>query len=45
MFRIENGYTGRLQVGRSNDQVGKNNYHDKDREYESLVEIWHGNDN
>ncbi|MBR1669917.1 MAG: hypothetical protein IJ695_04390 [Butyrivibrio sp.] len=41
----ENGYTSRVQVGKSNDQVGKNIYHGKDREYESLVEAWFGNDN
>ncbi len=39
MFRIENGYTSRVQVGRSNDQVGNNIYHGKSREYESLIEV------
>ncbi|MBP3226992.1 MAG: hypothetical protein J6M08_08790 [Methanobrevibacter sp.] len=41
----ENGYTSRVQVGKSNDQVGKNIYHGKDREYENLIEVWLENDN
>ena len=45
MFKIENGYTSRVQVGRSDSQVGKSNYHDKSREYGSLIEAWLENDN
>jgi len=33
----ENGYTSRVQVGRSDSQVSKSNYPDKSRVYRSLV--------